>query len=152
MHSTASQGLVSAVAGIVLSLCLAGCTESGSEPISSYSVAPEPDSSSMPYVPATSVPPASDPERLPVTAVPPELVGEWDGDRADYSFASNGQVGITGIGQGTVEIAGNRIAFHVPGIAPWSVTWRVGHCADPAGYGYSYRMLWLDDVTYVADC
>jgi hypothetical protein len=84
--------------------------------------------------------------------VPPDLVGDWDGDLADYSFSSDGYVVITGIGHGTVEVADSEIAFYLPGVTPWTDSWQVGPCGDPAGYGYPFRTLSLGQYSYLQDC
>jgi hypothetical protein len=92
------------------------------------------------------------PTPVPRPYVPSRLVGQWDGDDADYTFTPDGEVSIAGIGQGTVVVDGSQIAFYVSGQSPWSTTWRVDPCGDPAGYGYPYRTLFLGGYSYVQDC
>jgi hypothetical protein len=151
------------VAALAFSLSAAGCSGSGGEP----KPAPEPstavveDSPTEPSIEAPGSPapgvqedPTDQGSEVgpPRTPVPAEVVGEWDGDRFDYTFTPDGYVKITRIGEGTVEVAGDRMTFHIPGVSPWTATWRVTPCDDPAGFGYPFRSLYLDDYSYVQDC
>ncbi|GAB6899292.1 hypothetical protein [Kineosporia succinea] len=174
MHDIWRRRLTRALAVAVLGAGLAGCSGSSSDPSpwsSTDTSGPDPadEESYLPAEPETSpdatleepVPAEPTPEDPPDEetepepdrpVLPDELVGEWDGDELDYTFGPDGQVSVPGLGEGTVEVDGDQIVFRLPGLTPWVSTWTVEPCADPAGFGYPYRTLWLDDVTYVEDC
>jgi hypothetical protein len=121
------------------------------DPAETY-VTPTPDPTETYVTPTPDPTESSDGPDVTRTSVPSRLVGQWDGDDADYTFTPDGDVSIAGIGQGTVVVDGSQIAFYVSGQSPWSTTWRVDPCGDPAGYGYPYRTLFLGGYSYVQDC
>jgi hypothetical protein len=139
MRFPTSRTLVSMTVAIFLTVGLNACGSPKSSDDHYVTPTPGPsESSDDPYVTRTSV--------------PSQLVGQWDGDDADYTFTPDGDVSIAGIGQGTVVVDGSQIAFYMSGVSPWSTTWRVDPCGDPAGYGYPYRTLFLGGYSYVQDC
>jgi hypothetical protein len=87
-----------------------------------------------------------------VSGMPGALLGQWDGDVADYHFAADGSVSITGIGQGRAEVVGSQITFQMAAAESWTLAWQVDPCADPSGYGYPFRVLHLGQYSYVQEC
>jgi hypothetical protein len=143
MRFPTSRTLVSMTVTLFLTVGLNAC---GSGPT------PTPGPTETYVTPTPDPTESSDGPDVPRTNVPSRLVGQWDGDDADYTFTPDGNVSIAGIGQGTAVVDGSQIAFYVSGQSPWSTTWRVDPCRDPAGYGYAYRTLFLGGYSYVQDC
>ncbi|MFJ6895207.1 hypothetical protein [Streptomyces hokutonensis] len=93
---------------------------------------------------------------LPRGSVPPELVGEWDGDGTNVRFdkirfGADGRVALLfnngGVFEGTAVAEETSLTLYVPGgpihYRQWSIE------AFEAGYGYTFENLVLDGVSYV---
>ncbi|MEU5047249.1 hypothetical protein [Streptomyces griseorubiginosus] len=105
----------------------------------------------------TASEPDSDPQAPPAGLVPPELVGEWDGDgegsarATKIEFFAEGFVAVYynngQVLRGPAVVQGSAMTLHIPGgplyVRNWSIT------PFDAGYGYAFENLSLDGVSYV---
>lgn len=107
-------------------------------------------------VPATT--PVSTPEpALPKGRVPKELVGEWDGDGTDSArldkivFTADGNVALhynnRQVLRGPAVVGASSMTLYVQGGPVPYEHWSIEDL--DTGYGYTFKVLMLDGVSYV---
>lgn len=167
----------SALAISLLALLLAGCgashdtaedstgfesSQGAGELPSTPPVSPTVESTSPAPPPEPPPPPRSvevdpPPPEQPRGSVPPELVGEWDGDNAGaarakkIAFTADGNVILKYPGgrelTGPAVVTGTSMTLYVPGGPIEYQQWSID--AFDAGYGYTFQNLLLDGFSYV---
>lgn len=108
--------------------------------------------------PATTIPVTEAPPR---SRVPRELTGTWGGGSwndstggKSYRFTSDGTVTFAFRGAettGTVVVGKHTMTFYF-GARELTMSWSYVGCDDPAGYGFAFKSLVLDGLSYVQDC
>ncbi|WP_433303168.1 hypothetical protein ACQP2F_11270 [Actinoplanes sp. CA-030573] len=108
--------------------------------------------------PTTTIPVAEAPPR---SRVPKKLTGTWGGGSwndstggRSYRFTSDGTVTFAFRGAettGTVVVEDHTMTLHF-GATKRTMSWSYVDCDDPAGYGFAFKSLVLDGLSYVQDC
>ena len=149
------------IAAVAWTLLPSACGTAEPSDASPAGYTPQPPPATEPS--ATSEPSVSPPGRQepPRSRVPRELTGTWSGgSRNDstggktYRFTSDGMATFSFEGAeltGTVVVEETTMTLYL-GSQVLTMDWRYVDCDDPAGYGFPFKSLALDGLSYVQDC